>query len=43
MKYVLITPSGKQFVYHVKGCAEMFQNIFGGTIHVFENGTIKDN
>lgn len=40
MKYVLITNKGRQFVYHVRGCAELFQKVFGGEIHEMENGII---
>lgn len=42
MRYLLVTQSGKQLVYHVKACAELFQQIFGGQIHIVDNVTIRD-
>lgn len=36
MRYVLITPNGRQYMYYLKGCAEIFQNIYGGEIHEIE-------
>jgi hypothetical protein len=41
MKYLLVTPSGRQFAYYVKSCAEMFQQVFGGQIHII-HGSIKE-
>jgi hypothetical protein len=43
MKYLLVTPSGRQFAYYVKDCAVLFQQIFGGQIHMLEHGSIKDS
>lgn len=40
MKYVLITNKGRQFVYYVRGCAELFQKVFGGEIHEMQDGVI---
>jgi hypothetical protein len=37
MKYLLVTPSGRQFSYYVKECAELFQTVFGGQIHLLTN------
>lgn len=41
MKYVLITPTGRQYAYHIKACAELFRQIFGGEIHLVDKGTIE--
>lgn len=41
MRYVLITDKGRQFVYYVRGCAEIFQRVYGGKIHEMEDGIIK--
>jgi len=41
MKYVLITSTGRQYVYHVKACAELFRGIFGGHIHIVDKETIS--
>jgi hypothetical protein len=37
MLYVLITPNGRQFIYHVLAAAEIYKAIHGGAIHVIEN------
>ena len=42
MKYVLITRNGRQFLYNVKDCAYIFQKIFGGEVHVLDQGTLKE-
>jgi hypothetical protein len=39
MKYVLITKSGKQYLFYIRGCAEIFQGIYGGEIHELEGTT----
>ena len=43
MKYLLVTPKGYQFVYYVRGCAEIFQQIFGGEIHSIEHSIVNIN
>jgi hypothetical protein len=40
MKYVLITDKGRQFVYYVRGCAEIFQRVYGGEIHELQDSII---
>lgn len=38
MKYTLITPKGRIYVFTVKACAEIFQQAYGGTlVSEFEN------
>ena len=32
MRYVLITPSGRQYFFHLRACAELFRTIRGGII-----------
>ena len=33
MKYVLITPNGKQFTFCLKSCAEIYRLVWGGEVH----------
>ena len=40
MQYLLITPSGRQLMFHVKECAEIFKKITGGQIHDVDRGMI---
>lgn len=40
MRYVLITPNGRQFIYYVRAAAEVYRAIHGGVIHEIE-GEIK--
>ena len=39
MKYLLVTPSGKQYTYYIRGCAELFQRIYGGNIYEIEQNS----
>ena len=32
MKYTLILSTGKVMVFNVKACAELYKNIYGGTL-----------
>ena len=32
MKYTLILSTGKVMVFNVKACAELYRNIYGGTL-----------
>jgi len=34
MRYLLVTPTGTQIVFHTRGCAEIFKQMCGGQIHV---------
>lgn len=34
MRYVLVTPNGKQLVFHIQHCAEIFRIVYGGYIVV---------
>jgi len=40
MKYILITSTGRQYVYHVRACAELFRGVYGGQIHIVDKDVV---
>ena len=45
MQYILITPTGRLYVFDVLECAEIYKNAFGGTLiaEVLQTTTCKDS
>lgn len=41
MRYLLITSTGQQFVFHISKCAELFKTIYGGQIHVVDHSIVE--
>lgn len=37
MRYLLVTSTGAQIVFHTRGCAEIFLQMCGGQIHVVKH------